>query len=120
MDSEELLKLYKWITNVSLALLIAFSYFYYTNVGSLQNEVSNMNEQIETDQATIDNTTNNSTKIQLIKASLAKAKNMHRKAVDLMIYRLVAIIFILIGLAGMFYGLNNIKKIAFPSPQKKE
>jgi len=120
MDTKELVTINKWITNISLVLFVAFSYFYYAQVGSLQKDVNDMNEQIERDQATIDNTTNNATKIQLIKSSLAKAENMHRRSVDLMIYRMVAIIFIVIGLAGMIFGFNNVRKIAFPATQKKE
>jgi len=120
MENKDLLTYYKWITNLGLALFLAFSYFYYAQVGDLQNEISNLNQQIETDQATIDNTTNNATKIQLIKASLAKAENMHKKSLDITIYRSVAILFILVGLAGMGFGFVNVKKILFPPAQKKE
>ena len=120
MDTKDLLAIYKWITNISLILFLTFSYFYYAQVGELQSEVSNLNQQIETDQASIDNTTNNATKIQLIKSSLAKAENMQKKSLQLMIYRSVAILFILSGLIGIVFGLMNVKRIAFPSAQKKE
>ena len=111
MDQSDLFSYYKWVTNIGIALFVAFSYFYFDSVTTLQSELSDLNERIETDNATIDNTTNNNTKIQLIKSNLAKAENASTKGLALTINRIVAILFMIIGLGAAGFGFSNLRKL---------
>ncbi|HEX9651191.1 MAG TPA: hypothetical protein VGA21_11565 [Cyclobacteriaceae bacterium] len=111
MDENELFSFYKWITNIGLVLFVAFSYFFFGPVVELQSDINNLHEQIEIDNATIDNTTNNATKIQLIKANLARAENAGSKTMTLNITRIGSLLFMAVGLGAMVYGFVNIRKI---------
>ncbi len=119
MDTQKL-TYYKFITIIGLVLFVSFSFFYYSPISEIEQQIKNLNMQIEIDNAKIDDTNSNSIKITLIKENLAKVEAMQDKSKNLMIYRLVAMIFILAGLAGMAWGLHNYKNTIFPPALTKE
>lgn len=120
MENDDMLKFYKWITNIGLVLFVAFSFFYYGHIGELEQEITALNREIEIENNAIDNTTSNTAKVSMIKDNLVKVESMNELATQLNIYRTVAILFILIGLTGMGYGLWNIKNHFFPSDPDEE
>ncbi len=111
---------YKFITIIGLVLFVSFSFFYYSPISEIEQQIKDLNMQIEMDNAKIDDTNSNSIKITLIKENLAKVEAMQDKSKNLMIYRLVAVIFILAGLAAMAWGLQNYKNTIFPPALTKE
>ncbi len=119
MDNQKL-TYYKFITVIGLVLFVSFSFFYYSPISEIEQQVKDLNMQIEMDNAKIDDTNSNSIKITLIKENLAKVEAMQDKSMNLMIYRSVAVIFILAGFAAMAWGLHNYKNTIFPPAPKKE
>lgn len=118
--NDQKLSYYKFITVIGLVLFISFSFFYYSPISLIEQQVKDLNMQIEMDNAKIDDTNSNSIKITLIKENLAKVEALQDKSMNLMIYRSVAVIFILAGFAAMSWGLYNYKNTIFPPAQKKE
>ncbi len=111
---------YKWLTNIGLVLFVSFSYFYYSHIGELEQQIIDLGQQIEVDNAEIDATSSNTTKVKLIKTNLAKVDSMSAKKQNLMIYRVVAIVFITAGLGLLLFGLNKIKSDVFPKDEDEE
>ena len=122
MENIEAQKLsyYKFITIIGLVLFVSFSFFYYSPISELEQNIKDLSMQIEINNAEIDDTNSNSIKITLIKSNLAQIEALSDKSKNLMIYRLVAVLFILAGLAGMAWGLHNYKNTIFPPAPKKE
>ena len=122
MENIETQKLtfYKFITIIGLVLFVSFSFFYYSPISVIEQQVKDLNMQIEINNAEIDDTNSNAIKITLIKSNLAQVEALKDKSKNLMIYRSVAVIFILAGLAGMAWGLHNYKNTIFPPAPKKE
>ncbi len=114
------LSYYKFITIIGLVLFVSFSFFYYSPISTLEQNIKDLSMQIEINNAEIDNTNSNSVKISLIKSNLAQVEALSNKSKNLMIYRLIAVIFILAGLAAMAWGLHNYKNTIFPPAPKKE
>ena len=118
MSVQDKLGFFKWVTNISLVVLISFSYFYFGPINGLEQKINDLNTEIQIDNVEIDNTTANNLKLRLIKSNLAKAENLDRLSKNLMIYRGVAVIFILLGLFGSVTGLRHIKNHHFPPAEK--
>ena len=114
------LSFYKFITTIGLVLFVSFSFFYYSPISTLEQNIKDLSMQIEINNAEIDDTNSNAIKITLIKSNLAQVEALSNKSKNLMIYRLVAVLFILAGLAGMAWGLHNYKNTIFPPAPKKE
>lgn len=111
MDQSESLSYYQWITKIGVILFVAFSYFYFESISELQSDLGELNAQIEIENATIDNTTNNTTKRQLIQANLARAENAASLSRTLTVNRIVIGLFMLVGLGASVYGFINIRKL---------
>jgi len=119
MDQSDMLSFYKWLTSIGVVIFVAFSYVYFDAVTSLQNELGDLNQQIETQNATIDNTTNTNTKRELITANIARAENASNKSTVLNINRIVVLVFVLAGLGLSAYGLTNIRKLVSDSEEEE-
>ncbi len=99
------LSYYKFITIIGLVLFVSFSFFYYSPISTLEQNIKDLSMQIEINNAEIDDTNSNAIKITLIKSNLAQVEALSNKSKNLMIYRSVAVLFILAGLAGMALGV---------------
>ena len=104
IDAQKL-SYYKFITIIGLVLFVSFSFFYFSPISQLEQKVKDLSMQIEINDAEIDDTNSNSIKKTLTKSNLAQAKALKDKLRNLNIYRSVAAIFILAGLAGMALGV---------------
>ena len=117
---DQKLSYYKFITVIGLVLFISFSFFYYSPISTLEQNIKDLSMQIEINNAEIDDTNSNAIKITLIKSNLAQVEALSDKSKNLIIYRSVAVIFILAGLAAMAWGLHNYKNTIFPPASEKE
>ncbi len=116
---DQKLNYYKFITVIGLVLFVSFSFFYYSPISTLEQNIKDLSMQIEINNAEIDDTNSNAIKITLIKSNLAQVETLQDKSMNLMIYRSVAVIFILAGLAAMAWGLNNYNNTIFPPEGKR-
>lgn len=119
MDQDEMLSHYKWITKIGVIVFVAFSYFYFGPVTQQANQLGDLNEQIEVENSTIDNTNNSATKRQLIQANIARAENAASQSMSLTINRIVVLVFMVLGLGATVFGMMNIRKLVSESEEEE-